>query len=67
MFLSPKSSKIRGQKIGHCQSNANYDEGNQIIYNTQILKSKLCDCNDAYILVRGKITVLLSSCHSSSI
>ena len=32
------------------QSNANYDEGNEIIYNTEVLKS-----NDAYILVRGDI------------
>ena len=39
------------------QSNANYDIGNKIIYNTEVLKSNLCDYNDAYILVRGNVTV----------
>ena len=39
------------------QSNANYDVGNEIIYNT-VLNSDLCDYNDAYILVRGDITVI---------
>ena len=39
------------------QSNANYDLGNGIIYNTALLKSNFCDYNDAYILVRGNITV----------
>ena len=37
------------------QSNASYDVGNKISYNTQALKSNLCDYNDAYILVRGDI------------
>ena len=31
--------------------------GNEIIYNTEVLKSNLCDCNDVFILVRGDITV----------
>ena len=35
----------------------NYGVGNEIIYNTEVLKSNLCDYNDAYILVRGNITV----------
>ena len=38
------------------QSKANYDVGNEIIYNT-VLNSDLCDYNDAYILVRDDITV----------
>ena len=38
------------------QSNANHDEGNKIIYNTEVLKSNLCGYNDSYILVRGDIT-----------
>ena len=29
------------------QSNANYDLGNEIIYNTEVLESNLCDYNDA--------------------
>ena len=35
----------------------NFDVGNKIIYNTELLKSNLCDYNDTYILVRGDITV----------
>ena len=40
------------------QSNANYNAGNEIIYNTEVLKSNLCDYNDAYILVEGNITIV---------
>ena len=36
----------------------NYDVGNEIIYNTEVLKSNLCDYNNTYILVRGDITVM---------
>ena len=39
-------------------SKSNYDATNEITNNTQILKSNLCDYNDAYILVRGDITVV---------
>ena len=35
----------------------NYNAGKEITYNTEILKCNLCDYNDAYILVRGGITV----------
>ena len=28
------------------QSNVNYDVGNEIIYNTEVLKSNFCDYND---------------------
>ena len=35
--------------------NANYDVGNEIIWNAEVLKSNLCDYNDAYILVKGDI------------
>ena len=38
-------------------SNANYGLGNEIIYNKEVLKSNLCDNNDAYILVRGDIGI----------
>ena len=47
----------RKWEIVNDQSNENYDVGNEIIYNTEVLRYNLCDCNDAYILVRGKITV----------
>ena len=40
------------------QSNANYDAGNEIIYHIEVLKSDLCDFNDAYILVRGDVIII---------
>ena len=40
------------------QSNANYDAGNKIIYNTEVIKSNLCNYNDAYIWVNGNIAVV---------
>ena len=36
---------------------ANYDVGNEIIYNTEGLKFNLCDCNDACIPVGGNTTI----------
>ena len=39
-------------------SKSNYAAANEIIYITEILKSNLCDYNDAYILVTGDITVI---------
>ena len=45
----------REWNIVNDQSNANYDTGNEIIYNTEVLKFNICDSNDAYILVRGDI------------
>ena len=32
-------------------------KGNEIIYNTEVVKSDLCDYNNAQILVRGDISV----------
>ena len=46
---------IRKWNIVNDQSDANYDVGNEIICNAEILKSGLCDFNDAYILVGGDI------------
>ena len=37
----------RKWNIVNDQSNANYDVGNYIIYNTEVLKSNLRDFNDA--------------------
>ena len=48
----------RKWNIVNDQPNANYDAGNEIIYNTEVLKSNLCDYNDAYILGRGDITII---------
>ena len=47
----------RKWRIVNDQLNANYGVGNEIIYNTEVLKFNLCGYNDAYILVRGNITV----------
>ena len=38
-------------------SKSNYDATNEITYNTELLKSSLCDKNDAVVLVRVYITV----------
>ena len=40
------------------QSNANDNAENETIYNTEVLKSNLCDYNDAYVLVEGNITIV---------
>ena len=56
-------SKVVPRKwnIVNDQSNANYNVRNGIIYNTEVLKSNLCDYNDAYILVRGNIVTTAHS------
>ena len=36
---------------------ANYGAGNEIIFNTEVLKSNICDYNSGYILVKVDITV----------
>ena len=40
------------------QSNANFDVRNEVIYNKNILKSNLCDYNEADILVTGDIAAV---------
>ena len=50
-FVTKQCSIVDGQ------SNANYDVGNEVIFNTEVLKSNICDYNDAYMLVRGDIIV----------
>ena len=47
----------RKWNIVNDNSYANYNAGNKIIYNTEVLKSNLCDSNSAYFLVKGDITV----------
>ena len=48
----------RKWNIVNDNSKTNYDVGNEIICNTEVLKSNLCDYNDAYILVRVNITII---------
>ena len=50
-FVTRKWSIVDGN------SKADYDAANEITYNTEVLKSNLCDYNDAYILVRCGIIV----------
>ena len=51
----------RKWNIVNDQSNAKCDVGKDFIYNTEASKSSFCDYSDAYILVRGDITVTASS------
>ena len=39
------------------ESKGTYDVGCEIKFKTTMLKSSLCDYSDAYILVKGKITI----------
>ena len=48
----------RKWNIVNDNSNSNYAKANEITCNTEILKSNLCDYNDAYILITGDITVV---------
>ena len=43
--------------VGLSRQTNTSEEGNGIFYNTEVLKSNFCDCNDAYILVKYNITV----------
>ena len=47
----------RKWNIVNDNSKSNYGAGNEIIYNTKAWKFNLCGYSDAYILVRGNITV----------
>ena len=50
-------SRFVTRNIVNDQSKPNYGAGNEIIYNTEVLKSNPCNYNDVYILVRGGINV----------
>ena len=63
-FLDEASNSkfvTRNQNIANGQSNANYDAGNEIIYNKEVLKSNLCNYSNAYILVRGDISFIINN------
>ena len=51
----------RKRNIVDDNSKSNYDATNEITYNTEVLKSNLCDYNNASILVRGDITVVTAT------
>ena len=55
-FLNEASNSkfvTRNYNIFNDQSNAYYNIANQIIYNTEVLKSNISEYNNAFILVRG--------------
>ena len=53
------NSKFATRKcnIDNDNQKASYKEGSGITYNKELLKSNLFDYSDAYILIRGDITV----------
>ena len=48
----------RKWNIVNYNSKVNYGVGSEIICNTEVLKSNLCDYNNAYILLRGNATIV---------
>ena len=50
-FITKKWIKV------YDQSSGTYSSNKQIRFKTSMLRSDLCDYSDAYILVKGKITV----------
>ena len=56
---SDKTSKFRTKNWVEIndESRGTYNDGKQIKFKTAMLKSSLCDYNNAYILVKGKITI----------
>ena len=56
---SNKTSKFRTKNWVEIndESRGAYDVGSEIKFKTTMLKSSLCGCSDAYIHVRGTITV----------
>ena len=48
----------RKWNIVNDNSKANYAKRHEITYNTEVLKSNLCDYSNAYILVRGNVTII---------
>ena len=55
--MKQTSLVTRKWNVVNDNSKSNYAAANEITYDTEILKSNLCDYNDAYILVRGDITI----------
>ena len=51
----------------HDQSGESYNTNMQIRFKTSMLISDLCDCNDAYIVVKGTITVIAANDEDNNI
>ena len=48
---------IRKWNIVNDLSHINHKVGNETIYNTEVLKSNICDYSNAYVLLKDDITV----------
>ena len=53
----PSKFKTKNWVEMNDESRGTYNENNQIRFKTSMLRSSLCDYSDAYILVKGTITV----------
>ena len=53
----PSKFRIRNWAEINDESRGAYNVNSQIKFNTTMFKSSLCDYSDAYILVKGTITV----------
>ena len=53
----PSKFRIRNWVEINYESRGTYNVNSQIKFKTTMLKSSLCDYSDAYILVKGKITI----------
>ena len=58
MEASDPKLMTRKWNIVNDNSRANYHLGNEITYNTEVLKPNLCEYNSGYNLVRCDITVI---------
>ena len=58
-YASNKTSKFKTRNWVEIndESKGTYNVGGQVKFKTTMLKSILCDYSDAYILVKGKITI----------
>ena len=53
----------RKWSIVNDNSKPNYGVGDESIYNKEVLESNLCSYNDAYILVKGDVTITGDKAH----
>ena len=53
----PSKFKTKNWVEANCESRGTYNANSQIKFKSTMLKSSLCDYSDAYILVKGTITV----------
>ena len=60
MLNEPNGSKFVTRKwnFANDQSNANYNVGNELIFDTEDLISHLCEDSNAYILLKGDIAII---------